>query len=250
MNNPFDFIRKTMARIHELGRQFHIDAFEFESHELVFGKGIWPKTDYDKAPPQYTVIAIACSQSMNAADYCPTRFTCGIHAAMEYVKVRARQDPKDRVALVCFSNETRFVVHPITMQDGFTIQQYGDEVTLRGSTHIGKGLRGVMRVFKRQGKSNHQRHVILLTDNWGGDATQKVKTLGLKYDAVIHIVVIGQAEVKEDKATLLKMAANEPDGNIHCQHVKDAEGLIEHFRLLAAGGDNNEDKSGQIGIRR
>jgi Mg-chelatase subunit ChlD len=164
---------------------------------------------------------------------------------MEYVKVRARQDPNDRVALVFFSNETRFVVHPITMQAGFTIQQYGDEVTLRGSTHIGKGLRGVVRVFKRQRKSNHQRHVILLTDNWGGDAVKKAKKLELKYDAVIHVVVIGQAKVNEDKAALLKIATNEPGGNIHWRYVKDAEGLIEHFRRLAAGGDNKERKQGQ-----
>jgi uncharacterized protein YegL len=161
---------------------------------------------------------------------------------MEYAKVRARQNPNDRVALVCFSNETRFVVHPITMQDGFTLQQYGDEVTLRGSTHIGKGLRGVMRVFKRQGKSNHQRHVILLTDSWGGDAVKKAKKLELKYDAVIHVVVIGQAEFKGDKAALLKSAPTEQDGNIHYRYVKDAEGLIQHFRLLAAGGDSKERK--------
>lgn len=166
---------------------------------------------------------------------------------MEYAKVRARQDLNDRVALVCFSNETRFVVHPIAVQDTFTLQHYGDEVTLRGSAHIGKGLRGVRHVFKRQRKPNHQRHVILLTDYWDDDATHKARKLGLiKYEAVIHVVLIGQPKSSEDRASSLKVTAHQPGGMIRYRYVKDAKGLIKHFRQLAATGDNHAPPQGQF----
>jgi uncharacterized protein YegL len=221
------------SNVKSLLRQLYIDIFEFESTEVIIEQELNTKINYGNDPPRDTVIAIACSQSMSATDYWPTRFKCGIDAVIEYMKVRARQNTNDRVALVCFSNQTRLVVHLVNIQDKFTIQYNAGEANLRGSIQIGKGLKGVIRVFKKQKKSNNQRHVILLTDGYGGDAIKKAEKLKYNYGAIINVVAIGQSTVNT-KALLCKIATTNPDGNNHYRFVKDAEDLIEHFRQLSA----------------
>jgi hypothetical protein len=234
MKTIFDFAKKMKSNAKSLLKQLHIDIFEFESTEIIIEQEIHTNINYGKDPPRDTVIGIACSKSMSATDYWPTRFKCGINAAIEYMKVRARQNTNDRVALVCFSNETRLVVHLVSIQDKFTIQHSADEANLRGSVHIGKGLKGVIRVFKKQKKPNHQRHVILLTDSYGGNTIKKAEKLKYKYGAIINVVAIGRSTVKINKALLCKIATTDPDGNNHFRFVKDPEDLIEHFGQLAA----------------
>jgi hypothetical protein len=62
--------------------------------------------------------------------------------------------------------------------------------------------------------------------------------------AVIHVVLIGQSRVDKDGASPLKVAAHQPDGMIHYRYAGDAEGVIEHFRQLAA--DNGQSTQRQL----
>jgi hypothetical protein len=243
MNNALDSIKKTVTRIHELGRQFYNDAFHFESHETYCVETCKESDDSDPSA-RNTVIAIACSESMNATDYSPTRFTCGMRAVTEYFEICAQQHPRDRAALVCFNNEARTMIHLVAVERNFASLMPWIDAYPRGRPHIDKGIRGIVRAFQRQRKSNHQRQVILLTDYWDTDAANKTSKLGVRYDAIIHVVLIGQSEVNEDRRSSLKVAAHQCDGIIHYHYARDAEGVIEHFRQLAA--DNSEPTQRQI----
>lgn len=185
--------------------------------------------------PHDTVITQDVSGSMGTADYPPTRLAGGITAIIEYINARAKESPKDRMAVVTFTDRAKILLPLTAITDKKDIIEVVSQLTSGGGTDIAEGLQAAMQIFDQEPAVDRQRRLVLLTDGHGGRPVKIATELKQRYRAVIDVVGIGGTPKAVNESLLRKVATTDPDGFNHYRFVRDPETLREHYRQLATG---------------
>lgn len=231
MKTHSDFMKKMRTTFGSISHQVCLNITGYP-HQVVKQKS------YNKAPanisqPRYTVVVLDCSTGMNSTDYYPTRRECVIREVGEYMKVRAKQYNNETMALVCCNSKERITVYPIGV-DQLTISCFANDVVPRANTDIAGGLRWAANMLKKQSECEYQRHVIVVASGWSMHSTRRARKLKKRYRAVISVVGLGSSRSELNEPLLRQIATTDADGFNHYHLAKTSEGLMEHFRQLAA----------------
>jgi len=184
-----NFIKQVKSSFNNYLKQLRIDLFEYESSELMVGDRT--RRYMCDTKTRDTIFLISCPASMNATDYTPTRFKCAINVVIEYMRLRAELCSNDRIALVCFNNETRQIIHLTDIRYDWTFSLEGREFEPRGTVHMGKGFGGVKRILRRQKQPATETYVILITDSPINGGIRFIDRLKKDHDIKIEVAAMG-----------------------------------------------------------
>ncbi len=152
------------------------------------------------------LLVMDVSESMEADDLKPNRFTALKKVVQEFVKSR----PYDRIGLVLFGGEA-ITKAPLTMDHPFLLEQVQDARMreLKQGTAIGQGLANGVSRFR--GSSAKTKVIILLTD---GDsnvgAINPITAAQLARESGIRIYTIG---IGESDRVMVPIYQYDADGN-------------------------------------
>jgi Ca-activated chloride channel family protein len=147
----------------------------------------------------------------------------------------AKERPGDRIALVSFSEKARVVLPLTPVTRSRTILKAFRRLNLDGGTDLAQGLKAAATLFENQPRTQRRRHVVMLTDGFGGEPLQIAARLKEKLGVVIDVVGIGGSRSAVNEDLLREVATTDPDGFCHYRFIKDPQALSEHYKQLAQG---------------
>ena len=209
------------------------DVLKYNEHVPPGGQCI--NTACETDCPVDTVIVVDISGSMGDADYHPTRLDGGIEASVEYVNTRAGKHPKDRIAVVSFSDNGSVVLGLTDISKRDRIISAIKSLMIEGGTNITTGLQKAIDIYRKDQESGRLRRVILLTDGQGGHPVSTAEKLKQQYNTLIDVIGIGGSRKAVNEKLLQKVATTDPDGFKHYYFIKNSKTLREHYRKLATG---------------
>jgi Ca-activated chloride channel family protein len=182
-----------------------------------------------------TATVVDVSGSMGLSDFRPSRLDGAIQAGVAHATTCAKERPGDRIALVSFSERARVVLPLTPVTNRRTIQKAFRRLNLDGGTDLAQGLKAAAKLFENQPRTQRRRHVIMLTDGFGGEPLQIAAQLKKQLGVVIDVVGIGGSHEAVNEDLLREVATTDPDGCCHYRFIKDPEALSEHYTQLAQG---------------
>jgi uncharacterized protein with von Willebrand factor type A (vWA) domain len=226
-------LKKTSSALNGLFEQFGANMIEHNDQTPAGRQDVQTGCSIDC--PRDTVIVEDVSGSMGDADYHPTRLAGGIEASIEYINIRAKQSPKDRIAIVTFDNRAWVVIDLSSVAQKEELIKAIRQLEIKGGTDIAEGLKKPAEIFEKHPDSTNKKHIILLTDGHGGHPVKIANKLKDKYSAILNVVGIGGSSKDVNESLLRKVATTDPDGFNHYRFIKDSMDLKEHYKHLATG---------------
>lgn len=176
---------------------------------------------------------------MGDTDFRPSRLEGAKEAAEQFVRLRARVSPEDRIAIVTFT-ETAKIVLPFTpITEVAAIVSSLKTLEPQDGTDIRAGLKKSKKLFlsttvSNMGKKRFKR-ILALTDGHGGRPLKVADELKNELNALVEVVGIGGEPSAVNQKLLRKVATTDPDGFTHYWFIRDTDSLVTHYGELATG---------------
>lgn len=226
-------LKKISAAFNDLSKQYGADTLVYREQTHPDRQHVSIACETDR--PIDTAIVVDVSVSMGDDDYYPTRLDGGIEAGIEYVDIRASKHPKDRIAVVSFSDNGCVVLGLTDISKRNRIISAIESLAIDGGTNITRGLQKAISIFSKDKESGRLRRVILLTDGHGAHPVSTAEKLKNQYSAVIDVIGIGGSHKAVNEKLLRKVSTTDVDGFNRYYFIKDSKTLKEHYRQLATG---------------
>jgi Mg-chelatase subunit ChlD len=183
---------------------------------------------HDLEPVEWTVLVTDTSGSMEGHDYNPTRLDAAKSAAHLFLDGKRGLDPRDKVGLVSFSGQGTLLTNCGSDREktGLAV----DGMRPQASTNISGGLAEALTDLQQAPREVTKR-IILLSDgghNEGPSPEGLVPSL-IKYGVIVDTVFIG-SEGDSGTLSLMEKLAKDTGGTF--VHLKDAEQLVRHYKVL------------------
>jgi hypothetical protein len=209
--------------------------------------------------PELLMSLIDLSPSMNETDYYPTRKDGAVKANKKLLEIKLRQNPKDKMGIIGFSETARLIHQPVCIGVGFgslcnaldrADGTYGTNFTAalilaknclfrqyesKRASLLSKILPDMFINFDLHEDVGVIRRIILLSDgeyNQGGCPLQTACELK-KAGVIIDCIGIGGSPDDIDEEVMKQIASRNPDGSIRYCFISDQEQLIRKYQSLA-----------------
>lgn len=187
--------------------------------------------------PWDTVCVNDKSGSMSERDCRPSRLEASKRAAQQYIMRRAEASPRDRVALVSFTEYAEVVLPLTNICEAATITKALQGLHAGGSTDINKGLEAAERILFEDRPCDVQddrlRRILLLTDGHGGHPIRTARRLK-SYGVLIEVIGVGGDPSAVNEKLLRKVATTDSQAT-HYWFFRDTDSLVAHYDHLASG---------------
>lgn len=198
-----------------------------------------PKSDSWPLGPYDIVLVFDVSASMGDTDFYPSRLEGAKQAAEQFIHLRARLSPNDRVAIVAFT-ETAEIILPLTQVSNtvLIINKFKALEPIDG-TDIAAGLQAAETALKwpniLRDRKQKGRRILLLTDGHGGKPIELADKLRKEINVLIEVVGIGSQPSVVNEMLLRKVATTDHDGLNHYWFIRDTNALVSLYAELATG---------------
>lgn len=193
----------------------------------------WPSGPYD------TVLVNDKSASMGTKDYRPSRLEGSKKAAEQFIRLRAKSSPDDRVAIVAFTESAETIVPLASISETATIISKLKTLKATDGTDIAAGLRAAKHIFLDSASLDNPKgrfyRTLLLTDDHGGKPLKIANELKHRLNVLVEVIGIGGKPSAVNEKLLRKVATTDPDGFTHYWFIRDSDSLITHYSELATG---------------
>jgi len=177
------------------------------------------------------------SGSMSERDCRPSRLEASKRAAQQFIMRRANLSPRDRIALVSFSEYAEVVLPLTNICDTATITKALKGLHAGGGTDINEGLEVGGRILLENRlcdvHDNRLKRILLLTDGHGGHPIRTAKKLK-SYGVLLEVIGIGGDPSAVNEKLLRKVATTDSHGT-HYWFFRDTDSLAAHYDNLATG---------------